>query len=184
MINVQNLVQTRAFARQDGAILGLVWIVSFAFTMLAISPERSFLGMIGNLLLFSTPFVVGKRLKSFRDYALDGCISFRRGTFYCMQTFFNATLLLTVVQFLWFSFMDMGPFMSMLESTYQPVMQEIYHLPEAEAKTTIDTILSMKPLAWASMFMITDLVVGMVLSPVIAAIMARRVSVKKINNPQ
>lgn len=119
MINVQNLVQTRAFARQDGAILGLVWIVSFAFTMLAVKPDQSFLGLIGNLLLISTPFVVGKRLKSFRDYALEGTISFRRGTFYCMQTFFNATLLLTVVQFLWFSFMDMGPFMALLESTYQ-----------------------------------------------------------------
>ena len=51
MINVQNLVQTRAFARQDGAILGLVWIVSFAFTMLAVKPDQSFLGLIGNLLL-------------------------------------------------------------------------------------------------------------------------------------
>ena len=40
MINVQNLVQTRAFARQDGAILGLVWIVSFAFTMLAVKPDQ------------------------------------------------------------------------------------------------------------------------------------------------
>ena len=176
MINVQNLVQTRAFARQDGAILGLVWIVSFAFTMLAVKPDQSFLGLIGNLLLISTPFVVGKRLKSFRDYALEGTISFRRGTFYCMQTFFNATLLLTVVQFLWFSFMDMGPFMALLESTY--------HLSEAEAKATIDTILSMKPLAWASMFMITDLIVGVVLSPVIAAIMAQRVSIKNINNQQ
>ena len=176
MINVQNLVQTRAFARQDGAILGLVWIVSFAFTMLAVKPDQSFLGLIGNLLLISTPFVVGKRLKSFRDYALEGTISFRRG--------FNATLLLTVVQFLWFSFMDMGPFMALLESTYQPVMQEVYHLSEAEAKATIDTILSMKPLAWASMFMITDLIVGVVLSPVIAAIMAQRVSIKNINNQQ
>ena len=184
MINVQNLVQTRSFARQDGAILGLVWIVSFAFTMLAVKPDQSFLGLIGNLLLISTPFVVGKRLKSFRDYALEGTISFRRGTFYCMQTFFNATLLLTVVQFLWFSFMDMGPFMALLESTYQPVMQEVYHLSEAEAKATIDTILSMKPLAWASMFMITDLIVGVVLSPVIAAIMAQRVSIKNINNQQ
>ena len=182
MINVQNLVQTRAFARQDGAILGLVWIVSFAFTMLAVKPDQSFLGLIGNLLLISTPFVVGKRVKRLRDYGLEGTISFRRGTLDCLQTCFNATLLLTVVQYLWFSFMDMGPFMALLESTYQPVMQEVYHLSEAEAKATIDTILSMKPLAWASMFMITDLIVGVVLSPVIAAIMARRISIKNINN--
>mgnify|MGYP000482492557 FL=1 len=32
----------------------------------------------------------------------------------------------------------------------------------------------MKPIAWASMFMITDLVAGAVLSPIIAAVMAKK----------
>ncbi len=184
MINVQNLVQTRAFARQDGAILGLAWIASFILTMLAVKPETSLLGLIGNILLLSTPFIVAKRLKSFRDYALEGSISFRRGTFYCMQTFFNATLLLTVVQYLWFSFMDMGPFMALLQTNYQTIMQETYHLSAQEAKTTIDTLLGMTPLAWASMFMITDLLVGAVLSPIIAAVMARHIAPRNIKNQQ
>ena len=31
---LESLKQLKAFARQDGAILALVWIVSFLFTML------------------------------------------------------------------------------------------------------------------------------------------------------
>ena len=179
MINVQNLIQTKAFARQDGAILGLVWIASFVCTMLGLEPRYALLAMVANLLLISTPFVVARRLKSFRDYALEGCISFRRGTFYCANTFFNATLLLTVVQYLWFRFMDMGPFLNMIETSYQPLLQQVYHFSAEEARTVIYAILEMKPLAWASLFMISDFIMGIILSPIIAACMQKKVKTQR-----
>lgn len=183
MIDIQKLTQTRAFARQDGAILGLVWIAGFACTMLATTPSRAFLGLIGNLLTISTPFVVAKRLKIFRDYALEGQISFRRGLFYSFQTFFNATLLLTIVQYLWFRYMDLGNFMMMLQASYQS-MAQAYQLTAEQAKTLLDAISMMKPIAWASMFMTTDLIVGAILSPIIAAIMARNTKREQIINHQ
>lgn len=114
MVNIQDIIQLRAFARQDGAILGLVWIVSFACTMLAFNSNSGLLSITSNLLALSTPFVVGMRLKSFRDQALDGNISFKRGLAYCLNTFFNATILLTIVQFLWFKYMDISAFMLQL----------------------------------------------------------------------
>ncbi len=183
MIDVQKIIQTKAFARQDGAILGIVWIASFVCTMLAITPKYSFLGLLSNILTISTPFVVAKRLKSFRDYALDGHISFRRGLFYCIQTFFNATLLLTITQYLWFRFMDTGAFMSQLQANYQMVIQ-VYTLTAEQAKALLDAITMMKPIAWASMFMITDLIVGAVLSPIIAAVMSRNAKKQQITNQQ
>lgn len=173
MIDFVKLIQTRAFARQDGAILGAVWIASFAFTMWSVTPNHSFWGLLGNILIISTPFVVAKRLKSFRDYALEGSISFRRGLYYCWLTFFNATLLLTIVQFLWFKFLNTGVFMEQLTETYR-LMAQAYKLPDAEVKTVIDALSMMKPIAWASAFMITDLVAAAVLSPIIAALMARK----------
>ena len=99
MIDVVKITQTKAFARQDGAILGAVWIASFASTMWSVTPGYALLSLLANILAISTPFVVAKRLKAFRDDALDGTISFRRGLFYCAQTFFNATLLLTIFNF-------------------------------------------------------------------------------------
>lgn len=173
MIDITKLIQARAFARQDGAILGLVWIASFICTMEATVSNSSLLGLASNLLILSTPFVVARRLKSFRDYACEGEISFRRALFYCVQSFFNATLLLTIVQYLWFRFMDMGPFMAQLQLSYKLVM-DAYQLTAEQSKAMLDAVMMMKPLAWAALFMITDLVVGCVLSPIIALTMTRK----------
>lgn len=183
MIDYVKLIQTKAFARQDGAILGTAWIASFVCTMLATIPSNTLLGIISNLLIISTPFIVARRLKSFRDGALDGFISFRRGLFYCFQTFFNATLLLTIVQYLWFRFMDTGAFLTMLIANYKIIM-EAYKLSAEEIKTLTDAIAMMKPIAWASMFMVTDLIVGIILSPLIAAIMTRKMNRQEIINQQ
>jgi len=163
----------KAFARQDGAILGIVWIASFVCTMLAADPSYQMLGLISNLLIISTPFVVAKRLKAFRDNVREGHISFRHGFYYCLQTFFYATLLLTIVQYLWFRFMNTGMFMNQLQANYQMVAQA-YQLTAQESKTLLDALTMMKPIAWASMFMITDLIAGAILSPILAAIFAKK----------
>ena len=108
IIDTGKIKQTKAFARQDGAILGIVWIASFICTMMAVEPKYQILGLLSNILIISTPFVVAKRLKYFRDVVREGHISFRHGLYYCIQTFFYATLLLTIVQYLWFRFMEIG----------------------------------------------------------------------------
>lgn len=179
MIDVVKITQTKAFARQDGAILGAVWIASFASTMWSVTPGYALLSLLANILAISTPFVVAKRLKAFRDDALDGFISFRRGLFYCAQTFFNATLLLTIVQFLWFKFLDTGVFMSYIIDNYT-LMLKTYNFPANEIKTLIEAISMMKPISWAAAFMITDIFVAIILSPAIAAFMSRKQK-KRIN---
>ena len=177
VIDTGKIRQTKAFARQDGAILGIVWIASFVCTMMAAEPKYQMLGLLSNILIISTPFVVAKRLKYFRDFVREGHISFRHGLYYCIQTFFYATLLLTIVQYLWFRFMDTGMFMTQLQTNYQMIAQA-YQLTAQETKALFDAISMMKPIAWASMFMITDLVAGAILSPILAAIFAK----KKIDN--
>ena len=173
MIDFVKLVQTRAFARQDGAILGSVWIASFALTMWSVFPPHALWGVFANILALSTPFVVARRLKAFRDEALEGSISFRRSLFYCWQTFFNATLLLTIVQFLWFKFLNTSVFISTLMESYKVILQS-YNLTQAEVNTIIEALAMMKPVGWAATFMITEIIVGTVLSPLIAALMSRK----------
>lgn len=121
VIDTGKIKQTKAFARQDGAILGIVWIASFVCTMMAVEPKYQMLGLLSNIMILSTPFVVAKRLKYFRDIVREGHISFRHGLYYCIQTFFYATLLLTIVQYLWFRFMDTGMFMTQLQTNYQMI---------------------------------------------------------------
>jgi hypothetical protein len=60
-----------------------------------------------------------------------------------------------------------------LQANYQMIAQA-YQLTAEETKALFDAITMMKPIAWASMFMITDLVAGAVLSPILAAIYSKK----------
>jgi len=69
--------------------------------------------------------------------------------------------------------MNTGMFMNQLQANYQMVAQA-YQLTAQESKTLLDALTMMKPIAWASMFMITDLIAGAILSPILAAIFAKK----------
>ena len=87
MIDATALVQLKAFARQDGAILALAWTASFA--LIVYSPQYS----LGNLLALATPFIVGWRLSRFRDYALGGILAKTHG---CKCAVENHKVVLTI----------------------------------------------------------------------------------------
>ena len=63
MINVQNVVQTRAFARQDGAILGAGGIDGSAATMWSLVRGYGLLSLLASILAIGTPFVVVTTLR-------------------------------------------------------------------------------------------------------------------------
>ena len=99
-------LQLKAFARQDGALLALLWVSSFLLYIMGLSNQM--LGLAAILLMLYTPFFVGSRLGKFRDFGREGLISFRRGYAYTILVFFYGGVLLAVVQYLYFAFMDQG----------------------------------------------------------------------------
>ncbi len=165
MVTSQELIQLRAFARQDGAILGLAWIVSFICAMQSLNVPL--LAVVSNLLTLSTPFLVGYRLGKFRDDALGGSISFRRALWYCVQTFVYATLLLTVVQFVYIRFID-SSYLQQVVVTYRQLLEATSEMGKDEIAQITEVLNGMTPLAWVSGFMISDILVGLFLSPFIA----------------
>lgn len=172
MINVKSLIQLKAFARQDGALLSLLWISSFAATTLA--PASS----LGNLLAIATPFFVGWRLTLFRNEALDGAISFRRGYGYVVYTFFYASLIFALAQALYFMYLDNGAFAGMLTeaaATLTPFYKQS-GLSQQEIDATMNMMLSMKPLHWALMFMFQNILIGFCLGAPIALLCRRKPS--------
>ena len=90
MINFNAITQTKAFARQDGVFLSMLWMITFALVVYL--PKTD----LGGLLIFSTPLFVAWRMIRFRNYALDGIMSYRRALVYCFYTFFYASLLFGV----------------------------------------------------------------------------------------
>lgn len=170
MARFEDIVQLKAFARQDGAILALLWIASFACTVL--SPDNG----LGSLLAIATPFLVGWRLCAFRNYALDGRISFRRAYAYCFYTFLYASLIFAIAQYLYFKFLDHGAFAINLVSTINQ-MAPMYRdagMTEADLKLYTDTIQSLAPINWSLMFLVQDVTIGIVAGLPIAAICKRQ----------
>lgn len=169
MIYVTALVQLKAFARQDGVILALTWIASFI--LMIYTPQYSY----GNLLALSTPFIVGWRLCAFRNYALDGKISFRRGFAYSCYTFFYASLVFALCQYAYIKFIDGDSIKNMLAETVKvltPVYQE-QGLSLNEINSAASMMASLRPIDLSIIFMMQNLFIGLLLSLPLALIFKR-----------
>lgn len=175
MIKPEDVMQVKAFARQDGAFLSLLWIVSFACIIYASGSS------IGNLLLLATPFFVGWRLISFREYALDGIISFRRGYMYSVYTFFYASIIFMLAQYLYFRFLDNGRFLRMMQealNTLTPTYQQL-GMNMQEIKDGLEAMTTLGAFQWSFMFMMQNIMVGLVLSIFIAMICVKKAKNKE-----
>lgn len=178
MINVAALVQLKAFARQDGVFLALLWIAGFLLTVLV--PASSW----GGLMTLSTPLLVGWLLTRFRDNALDGVISFRRGYVYSCYTFFYASLLFAVVQYIFLRYFDHGALISMLLMSVK-TLEEAYKQNNMTAGPTITEmkqgltlIAQMSPIQLTFVFMMQNLLFGAILSLPIALFCRRKKAIR------
>lgn len=174
IINVMDLVQLKAYARQYGVALAAIWAASFL--SIVIAPAS----VLGSLLALSTPIVVGWFLVRFRNGALDGHISFRRGFAFSCYTFFYASLLFAAVQFVYLRFFDQGAFMTMLGESLK-TMEEVYRHEGAAAmqaigqmKQTISMVGQLSPLQLTFVIMMDNLFIGALLSLPIALACRRK----------
>ena len=88
--------QLKSYARFDGAVVGGLWILSFAFFIGEFyNPLFSFASLIVGV---SSLVVAALRLKRFRDNVLEGVISFSRALLYSMLVYFYAALLMAAAQ--------------------------------------------------------------------------------------
>jgi hypothetical protein len=166
MIRIEDFMQLKAFARQDGALLGLLWIASFA--ALIFIPQSS----LSNILILITPVLVGWRLIKFRNYALNGIISFRRAYAYCCYSFFYASLIFAVIQWAYFRFLDHGMFFQMLSntlSTLTPIYQR-NGMNISELNQSLNTIGKLNAIELSFMIMMGNMLIGLFLSLGIAVI--------------
>jgi hypothetical protein len=167
MIDIVTVAQTKAFARQDGAFLALLWIVAFFCTLFIPG------GSLGRLLTISTPFFVMWRMVKFRDYALEGVISYRKALYYCVFTFLYASFIFAVVQFVYFRFFDNGQFMSFVNTTAMGVIQAYKEQGidiEKSIYTNTAPLQQLSPLNLAFIFMIQNVILGVIMSIAIAFI--------------
>lgn len=165
--------QLKAFARIDGAIVGGLWIVSFAF----------FIGEFYNPILGFVSLIVGvyslvlaaMRLKRLRDNVLDGMITFSRALLYSMLVYFYAALLMAAGQFIYFQFIDQGFMLSQYEEITNTAefntLLAAYGIKQNEMKMAIDNIAALRPIDIALQFFTTNIILGFMVSLPIAAML-------------
>ncbi|MFR5269641.1 MAG: DUF4199 domain-containing protein [Hoylesella buccalis] len=117
------------------------------------------------------------RFIKFRNYALDGVISFARGLTYGCYCIFYASLLFALVQTAYFQFLDGGHFVQIMHQALQ-TMEDVYQqngVDIKQAMETVDLMGTLKPIELAFVFMTQNLLLGALLSVIVAAIGMKRV---------
>ena len=176
MITSHEYVQLKAFARQDGALLALLWM--FTSTLYVIGMTNQLMGMAAAMLIFYTPFFVGGRLRKFRDYAREGLISFRRGYAYTVFVFFYAGVLFAVAIYVYLAFMDHGFLMSQMSKVLtsdeaQQTMRQ-YGMTEM-MNESLSQMSQIRPIDYALDMLTVNISLGFILGVPISLIMQRTV---------
>lgn len=169
MIRIEDFMQLKAFARQDGMALAALWIASFA--CMTVLPA----GALGNLLALATPFLVAWRLIHFRDAVLDGKVSFRRSFAFAFYTFVYASLVFALVQYAYFRFLDQGAFASAIVESLRRLAPVYLQsgISQAQIDDSINVVSMLTPVQWAFMFLMQNLAIGAIVSVPIAAVCRR-----------
>ena len=169
--------QLKAFARQDGALLSLLWIGAMACYIQGLSSPT--LGMIAMLLIVVSPFYAANRLRHFRDEAREGIISFMRAYGYTVLTYFYAGLLLAVAIFAYFQFMDngylLGKLMEMLNTEEGRLVANAYGMGD-EMKQGLEELAKMRPIDYALNMLTINISTGFILGLPTAALMQRNLA--------
>ena len=173
-MTIEDYIQLKAFARIDGALLALVWTISFAFYILGTS--NPFFMLLGMAVAISTPFFVASRLFRFRNKVLEGKLSFKRGFAYCIHIFLYAALLFAVAQFVYFQFLDQGYIASRIsEVLSDPTMKQAIKASgmEQSVNDAILAIYKTRPIDYAFSYFTTNIIIGIILSLPIAGFLKK-----------
>ena len=170
----EEYIQLKAFARQDGALLSLLWIGGFICYIQGMT--NPLLGMLAIILIVISPFFVARRLRHFRDYAREGFISFGRGYAFTVLTFFYAGLLLAAALYVYFAFIDqgylLGKLTEMLNSAEGQKAIQAYGMNE-QMQEGLRGLSDMRPIDYAVNMLTLNISTGLFLGLPIAAVVQK-----------
>ena len=169
-------IQLKAYARQDGFYLALLWTTSFVCYILGIANQRLEILALG--LAIMTPFFVASRLRRFRDEGREGLISFKRSYAYTVFVFFYGAVLLAVVHFIYFAYLDNGyllsSFSKMMSSSEGKELISQYGMTQM-MEESLEAMANTRPIDYALNILTFNLMAGFVLGVPIGLVMQRSV---------
>lgn len=132
MDKMQNYMTARMFAREYGTLLGGVWVVMFAGTMMSVRTG----GLLPTLLMLCAtfgcvilPFVLASRYKN-KPFNAENGISFFHAYYFSFIMFFYASLLSAAATFIYFQWMDHGMFLESMNTALAELEKNKGSLPQ------------------------------------------------------
>lgn len=177
MLTNAEFIQTVAFARQDGAMVGAAWIASFACFVGEFSHPG--LSLASLVLALGSLVLLAVRVRKFRDGVQEGLLSFRRAWFYAMLIFFYAALLFALAQTVYFQFIDHGYLMDQYATMlsmpeYDEMVRQMYGVDSREIITMMrSTIEPLSAVEIALQFFTLNVIGGAILSVPVALAMRK-----------
>ena len=170
MIQQQEYIQLKAFARQYGAMMGLFWVLSFA--CFVGSTREPMLSFAFDFSIALVPFLAHFFVRQYRDGVIGGCISFRRAVGFSVFIFFYATLILAIAQWIYFQYLDGGMLVGhMMKIINTPEFEEALKANQLDKKQITDQLELLsetRPIDFALAFMWMNIFAGVVISWIVA----------------
>jgi hypothetical protein len=175
MITVEEYKQLKAFARLDGAMLGVIMCVTFfAFVASLSNTAWQMAYMIG---VIAVPVFVAFRVRNYRDNIVKKRVSFRRAAAYSMHCFGYSSLILAIVMYVYFQYFDHGMMLANLRSYIEaPEMQEAMKISGVQKSLFEDqftVMAALRPIDVAFSMISNTLFSGLACSLLIAVISRR-----------
>ena len=167
-------VQLKAFARVDGMQVALLWTASFACYIVGLKAPLCCMAAI--LLMVITPFFVARRLRRFRYVDRGGTISLLRGWAFVILVFFYAGVLLALVQYAYFAFLDQGYLIQTLHDvlTSPEARSSLNQMGMAQAADdSLQMLTELRPIDYALNQLTVNISLGIALGLPIAALLRR-----------
>ena len=166
-MNVENYKQLRAFSAQYGAVVGLMWIISFAFYIIGLT--RPLVGNVALLIGLLSVVVAGFLIRKFRNEVSP--LRFSQSWWMATLIYLYASLLMAVGQFIYFRYIDNG----LLLETYSNLMQQPEAMAlmqsmmpgedvEAAMRQTLEVLGNITPIQLTFEFLIYNLLLGFLLA--------------------
>lgn len=175
MADYNRIKQMKAFARVDGAYLGLIWIIAFSFFVMQYS--NPLMGMLSMFVSVFSLIFAYKRLVKFRTEICDNTINFARAYTYLIFTFFYASLILGLAQYIYFKFIDGGyivnAYAQMASTEEFKTASEAYGMTKEGIDQALDQMAKVRPVDIAINFLSMN-VFGCFFLSIPLAFMARK----------
>ena len=167
--------QTNAFAMQYGMVFGAIWCIGFfSFIFYLQYPMLLLVCLFATL---SVPFIGIKLTKIFRaQVSQSGTLSFRRAYLFSLLLYLYASILLALLTYVYFEYLDGGMFLNSYEAFLSsPEVQQQLSTPEmqqllnsmTEGKTLnsiVEVLRSFSPITIAANTLDSNIFFGLILS--------------------